>query len=147
MHKLRVGTGSAFLAVLLAAIVVASVSAEVTGAATPKKSYWTEEKAEAVAATIRVHYCIVVPSDPKCADYPAFKPKIGFYTPEEVECRGADELRDTFAFSRFICKFVLGYESRESGLYVQMASGRLRLDPAGRAKFRWKLVSIARRFG
>lgn len=133
------------LALLGTLAVLCTIAAGSASAATPKKWYWTEEKAEAVAANIHVHFCVVVPSDPKCADYPAFKPKIGFYTPDEVECRGADELRDTFRFSRFICKFVLGYESSQSGLYVQMASGRLRLDPAGRAKFRWKLVSIARR--
>jgi hypothetical protein len=82
--------------------------------------------------------------DPRCADYPTFKPKIGGWFPDQVECRGSDELRSTFKYSRFMCSFILGYEASYTHEWVNLGSGRLTLYPAGRKTYRRKLVSLVK---
>lgn len=140
-HTFGVGLNSK-LARMQAVMVVVSlfVCAPVAMAsdqATPKRWYWTEEKAEAVAAAkIRIRYCLVFTTDARCVSDPSGKH--GFYGVNEISCVGADEKGESFTFSRFRCRFVAGVR-----LY-DYAAGRLLLYPAGPTAFRWKLSSIGR---
>ena len=119
---------------VLAALVAISV-------ATAKPWYWSEEKAEAMAATkVHINYCLVFDptnSDPKCAD-PVTRKHQGFYGLNEVTCTGADERGDTFTYARFKCQFVAGVR-----LY-DYAAGRLVIYPTGAKTMRWRLTSLFR---
>lgn len=117
------------------------VSAAPALAASPKW-YWSEEKAEALAAQkVRIPYCAVFGSDSRCAGgwyRPDGRPKLGFYGLTDVTCTGADERGETFTFARFRCRFLAGVRTDD------YAKGSLLLYPTGRVTFRWKLVAIVR---
>lgn len=128
----------------LALFALVALSAAVTStAATPRKFYWPEEKAERLAAAkVRIPYCAVFGyQDTKCAGSwyrPDGRPKLGFYGLNDVTCTGADERGETFAFARFRCRFVAGVRVRD------YARGSLLLYPTGKTTLRWKLVAVAR---
>ena len=123
---------------LLLLVGFVGLAAQSANAATPK-TYWTTEKAEVAVTTlrpltkVRIPYCTVFPQSARCEG--GGGPGQGFYTADQVLCTGADELRQTFRFARFSCRFVLkfGY-----------ATGTLTLIPTGKTTYRWKLVSLAR---
>jgi hypothetical protein len=119
---------------VLALALVAAVMVATASAATPKKFYWSEEKAESLAAAkVRIPYCKVFPADSKCPGY-----TYGFYGLNEVLCTGADEKGETFTYARFRCRFLAGVRVQD------YARGSLTLYPTGKTTFRWKLTSISR---
>ncbi len=124
------------LVAVLATAVAATSAYAIIG-----KAYWSEEKAETMAALkVRINYCLVF--DPtnataKCAN-PETRKHQGFYGLTEVICTGADERGDTFTYSRFKCRFFAGVRIED------YAVGRLLLYPTGRTTMRWKLSSLSR---
>lgn len=136
----RVGRTAMALAVVAAlAIAIPSEAAKPK----PKKWYWSEEKAETLAASkIRIRFCLVFTDFPGCENGGYAQDgtllKKGFYGLNEILCVGSDEKGETFTFARFRCRFVAGVSRYD------YAAGRLLLFPTGTVTFRWQLSSIGR---
>lgn len=110
-----------------------------TAGATPKKWYWTEAHAEAVAMKkVRVSLCLINPAEPICSD-PA-RPHKGSLAPTTIQCQGRDERGATFTYSRFGCRFKISYISRQSGQEVMVGTGTVAVYPTGAQTVRWKLI-------
>jgi hypothetical protein len=120
----------------LLGIALSAVSSAV--AATPKKFYWTEPRAEAmVQQQVKIPECWVWP-DNRCDNPPGpFWANGGERMPvATVDCTGSDEYRSSFTFNRFRCKIVIN-----DGNGVPAAHGTIAVYVTGRAKLRWKLLS------
>jgi hypothetical protein len=117
-------------------VVLAFVSSAV--AATPKRFYWTEPKAESmVLQKVKIPECWVW-RDARCDNPPGpFWANGGERMPvATADCTGSDEYRSSFMFNRFRCKIVVN-----DGNGVPAASGTIAVYVTGRATLRWKLLS------
>jgi len=131
-----------FILALAAASAAATLLGVASSSAATPKWYWSEEKAEALAATkVRIPYCFIFTTDAACQNGAYNErglPRIGSYPLTEVVCTGSDEKGETFTFARFRCRFTAGLTDRD------YAAGRVLLYPSGASKLRWKLSSLAR---
>ena len=122
----------ALLVALLATIVVVDVAA-----ASPRKWYWAQSRAEAmVVQKVRIPDCWFS-GDVRCTNPPGPYWASGGprWKPSSVECTGADEYRSSFKFNRFACKLVIAdYYGRP------LANGVVGVYVTGQATMRWKLI-------
>jgi hypothetical protein len=111
-------------AALLFAVVVSAATA-----ATQKKWYWSESRADAlVVANERIPFCRVYPGDNEC---PVGSMKNVAIRLDSADCSGASEYRSSFTYNRFTCKVVT---------YNNGANARIAVYVTGRSTFRWRVI-------
>jgi hypothetical protein len=122
---------------LIVTIVTALCVAGTAAAATPKKWYWTQSRAETtVLQKVGIPECWVWP-DNRCDNPPGPYWANGGarIKPRTADCSGTDEYQSSFKFNRFTCKIVV------TDYYgTPAARGTIALYPTGATTFRWKLL-------
>ena len=112
-------------AALLFAVVVSTTAT----AATAKKWYWSESRADAVVvANVRIPFCRVYPGDNEC---PVGSMKNVAIRLDSADCSGASEYRSSFTYNRFTCEVVT---------YNNGANARIAVYVTGRSTFRWRVI-------
>jgi hypothetical protein len=88
--------------------------------------FWSEDYAEKVVRSkVRIPYCNAHPSDSGCRAMPALRVEV-------AQCRGLDEKRGTFTYSRFTCDILVGY--------YRDIRGRIAVWPTGGSTLRWEII-------
>jgi hypothetical protein len=88
--------------------------------------FWSESFAEDIlVAKLKIPYCNVDADNPNCgtrAPIPVVR----------AECRGLDEKKGTFTYSRFTCDIRAGFSGN--------IGGRIAVWPTGPTTFRWEIL-------
>jgi len=113
-------------------------AASATGAATPRKWYWSQARAEAtVLQKVKIPECWIWP-DNRCSNPPGpFWANGGSRIKvATADCTGRDEKGASFTFNRFVCKIVVN-----DGNGVPAAHGTIAVYVTGATTLRWKLLN------
>ena len=85
--------------------------------------FWSESFAESVlVAKLKIPYCNIDPGNANCGTRAPIPVR-------RAECRGLDEKKGTFTYSRFTCESSTG-----------SAAGRIAVWPTGPTTFRWEIL-------
>lgn len=121
---------------LFAGVIVVLALAPSLGAATPKRWYWTESRAEGfVLLKVKLPGCRYAPSPTECtADgkpLPGHPNVVGFQL-GDAQCTGSNELGQTFKYARFSCRVI--------SAYAPFFRATVAVYVTGPVTFRWKII-------